>query len=128
MFSAYKAIATLAFLIMLGGLLLRYRNPRRHAQLMCTAMALDLLIVLFLEFQRDAIATAVSFRLGWPQMTHIIASSVAAALYLPVTILGYRRLKGTASPAACKAHLVVGVLTLTARVIGFGFMWTIHSS
>ena len=128
MFSAYKAIAATAFLIMLSGLLLRHRNPRRHAQLMGLAMGLDLLVVLLLEIQRDAIATAVSMTLGAPQMIHIAASSLATALYLPVALLGYRRLKGHAGPTACRAHLLLGVFAFSARGIGFCFMWTVHSA
>ena len=98
MISLYKILATVTFLLMVTGFLMRHGNPKRHAALMGSAILGDYAIVLILEVQRQAVATAVSGALGWPQLTHIGFSTLAALLYLPVGIIGIRKLVGKAGP------------------------------
>jgi len=123
----YPSLATLAYALLLVGFALRFRGSLRHAWLMGAGMALDLTLVLTLEFTRNAIGTALGGTLSVPQMTHILASTLAVLIYIPVFALGFLRLR-EATPANVNLrtwHRRLGTAALGLRTVGFAFMFSI---
>ncbi len=120
----YMVVATLNFILLLFGYSFRHKNRKIHAASMTTAMLSDLCLVLVLEFQRDAIATAVSFDLSFLNQAHILSSTLATLLYFPVLFLGILLLRSRASVAQRKAHRRLGTLALCLRAIGFILMFS----
>jgi hypothetical protein len=120
----YMCVATFSYFTMVTGLVLR-NNKKVHYKLMATAITLDLLLVLVLEVQRHAIHTALSFTLSPLQQAHIGASSVATALYLPVVILGLRRLWGLSSEKLKTWHMKLGITAFIFRSLGFLLMFSL---
>lgn len=118
-------VATFAYLLMVNGLVHR-KNKKLHVKLMNSAIGLDLALVLLLELSRNAVDTALSFSLSPLQQAHIVASSLATALYIPILILGWLRytekLKGSASRSW---HLRLGVVAFIFRSLGFLFMFSL---
>ena len=120
----YKLLATVAFLLIVAGWTQR-RDRRRHVPLVAAGIALDLALVLILEFGRDVIGMAVGQPWNWMQWTHIGSSVLAVLLYLPVIGLGLSILSGAAGPAVWTAHRRLATSALALRTAGFAFMWTI---
>ena len=121
----YMMIATVAYLSLLTGLLLRSRR-KPHACLMITGIVLDVLLVLVLELQRDAIATAVGFTLSPLQQMHILTSSIALLLYFPVLFLGVKRLRGNfRGPKSRVWHIRLGLSAFVFRSLGFILMFSL---
>ena len=116
--------ASLAFLLLLWGAWLR-KQRLPHIILMNLGIALDTLLVLKLQINRDAVQTAMEFSLGpWEQL-HIGASTVALVLYLPVLLLGWQRHLGYARGAGSRRwHIRLGVSALLFRTIGFFMMFS----
>ena len=120
----YMLAASLAYFMMIGGLLVRkWSDKTLHARLMTTAILLDISIVLILELQRSAIDTAVSLNLSPLQMAHIGTSSIATLLYFPVLILGLLlwRKKST-TPKMRTWHLRLAIPAFVFRTLGFILM------
>lgn len=127
----YMLAATFSYICMLLGIIYR-RNRNVHVSLMNTAILLDLIVVLVLEFQRDAIDTALSMSLSPLQQLHIGFSSLATVFYIPTLIFGYRRLlKKEESKALTqkirKLHLRSGIIAFVFRTIGFILMFSLIS-
>lgn len=121
----YMTLAALAYSFFLWGLGLR-RNRRVHAALMNAGMGLDLALVLVLEFQRDAIATALGFSLTLPQQAHIACSSFAVLFYFPTLITGWKRLRRpTARPELRTWHLRFAFTAFALRTLGFLLMFSL---
>jgi hypothetical protein len=122
----YPAIATLAFALLLVGFTQRKSAPRLHAGLMTTSMAVDLALLLVIEFSKSAIGTVLAGTLTLPQQIHVAASSLAVVLYVPVFILGATRLfrPSAANLAARTWHRRLGYAALAARAVGFAFMFS----
>jgi hypothetical protein len=123
----YPSLATAAFALLLTGFAFRKRGSLRHAWLMGAGMALDLALVLTLEFTRNAIATALGGKLTGPQLTHILASTLAVLLYFPVFALGFKRLHApsSANEVLRTWHMRLGFMALSLRAVGFAFMFSI---
>jgi hypothetical protein len=82
-------------------------------------------IVLTLEYQRQAIDTALAFSMSPLQQAHIAASSVATALYIPVLWLGWHLLKGTPTAARRRWHRRLAIPAFIFRTIGFILMFAL---
>jgi len=120
----YMGLATLAFSFLCIGLISR-RHRAQHVIFMNLAIALDLAIVLALEIQRNAVATAISFTLSPLQQAHIGTSSVATALYIPVLILGWMRYRGSTGAGLRTWHLRLGLVAFVFRALGFISMFAL---
>ncbi len=122
--SPHMMAATLAYACFLTGLRNR-KNPSVHGKWMASGVAIDVAIVLVLELGRDAVATALAFKLGPLQQIHIAASSVALVLYLPLVVLGLRRLRGKGTPMSGEWHRRLGYAAFAFRTVGFLFMFSL---
>ena len=92
---------------------------------MITAILIDFSLVLVLEFTRGATQTALSLSLTPLQQVHIISSSIATLLYLPILILGWKRWNGSSTFLQDQWHLKLGLLAFIFRTIGFILMFTL---
>ncbi len=123
LFTPYMGIATVSYGMLLTGAFLARRNPKLHGSLMVTGASIDLTLVLFLEFSRDAIAEAVSLQMTLPQQLHIAFSTLAVLLYFPMAWLGWRAYQGSSSTRL--AHRRLGYVTLAFRTLGFLLMFSL---
>jgi len=121
--SLYMKIATLAYLCLVAGVVLR-KKRRLHVPLMLTGMSSDVGVVLALELNRGALDTALSFALPILQQAHIGASLIAVLLYLPVIVLGGMRLRGRGGAAHRLWHIRLGLTAFGFRSIGFVLMFS----
>lgn len=122
--TAYMGVATFAYLLMVLGLVWRRRARETHRRLMFVAMGVDLALVLVLEVLRNATATAFGFKLGPWQMAHVISSTCAVALYLPLIFVGMKLWeKETAERRSL--HRRLGYLTFFFRSVGFVLMFSL---
>jgi len=120
----YMGLATLSYGFMNIGLM-NLRNRDIHVRYMNSAIALDLALVLVLEFQRDAIQTALSFSLSPLQQAHIAMSAVATTLYIPILILGWRLYLGKLNSAGRSWHRRLGIMGYVFRSLGFLLMFSL---
>jgi hypothetical protein len=118
-------IATVNYFLILNGFLIRKTNRRLHVLLMTLGVFFDLVLVLTLEFQRDAIATALSFKLTPLNQAHIFCSSIATALYIPMVITGLMIIK---KEKYRLSHRRIGYLVLLFRSLGFLLMFSMIKS
>lgn len=118
----YKALASLAFLLLVAALL-THRKRKLHVPLAISGMTLDLALVLILEFSRGVIVMTMEKDWSWAQWTHIGSSTLAVLMYFPVMWYGIQILKGGGGAKARSAHKHSAHLAFTLRTIGFGFMW-----
>lgn len=119
--TVYMTIAAFNYLIILAGFLLRKVNRRIHVTLLSLGILFDLSLVLLLELQRDAIATAVSLKLSPLNQAHIYFSSLATLLYIPMVITGIMILK----KERCRIwHRRLGYGTIFFRTLGFLLMFS----
>jgi len=120
----YMGLATLAFAFLCIGLINR-RHRAQHVIFMNLGIALDLSIVLALEIQRNAVATAMSFTLSPLQQAHIGTSLLATLLYVPVLILGWKRYRGSSRAGLRVWHLRLGLAAFVFRALGFISMFAL---
>lgn len=116
-------IATVAWICLIGGYLNR-RDARRHVPLVLAAIVLDLGLVLYLQITRSAVQTAVEFSLTLPQKIHIISSSLAVALYIPMVLLGLKLFRNRSHDKTRTIHKRLAVAILLFRTLGFIFMFS----
>lgn len=91
--SFYMTLATMAFCFLIIGLIVRSKK-QMHVLFMGLGIALDFGVVLTLEFSRSAINTVFTETMTVFQYGHVVFSTLAVLLYIPVGILGYRRFRG----------------------------------
>ena len=120
----YMGIATFAYCLMCIGVLYRKYTPL-HWKFMTSAMTIDLTLVLTLEISRNAIKTALAFKLTPFQQIHIIMSLCAVILYFPILYLGFKGLKKELSEKSRKKHITLGVTAFIFRSLGFIFMFSL---
>ena len=116
-------IASAAWLALVLGLVWR-KNRRAHVPLMLAGIIADVSLVLYLQFAREAVQTALEFKLSFLEQSHIVVSTLALVLYLPVTVLGFRLLLGEFSIAARLWHLRLAISAFVLRTLGFIFMFS----
>lgn len=121
----YMVIATVSYGLLVMGYSYRKIDSKTHGILMGSGVIGDLGLVLILEFQRHAINTAMSFELNPLQQTHVICSSVAAALYLPLMALGLLMFKRPELRSKLsKSHGKMGQVAFFFRTLGFLLMFS----
>jgi hypothetical protein len=123
----YMWIATVAWLCLISGYLARKKRSL-HVTLMRTGIFLDIGLVLFLQFTRGAIQTALSFELALLKQLHIAASTIALLLYFPILYLGFQLLKGRGTAETRALHIKVGTTALFFRTLGFLLMFSMWKS
>ena len=118
-------LASFNYFLLLVGFFLRKSNRRAHAGVMTTAIVSDVGLVLYLQFQRNAVATALAFKLSYANQAHIFFSTLAAVLYVPVLGLGYRLLTYREGAMKWRAtHIRLGIAALVFRSLGFLLMFS----
>jgi hypothetical protein len=78
--------------------------------------------VLFLQIHKNAVGTVVNETLSGVQTGHVLSSTCALLLYLPVYLLGRRLANGPASPGLRSRHLAIGLTAFGLRAAGFVLM------
>ena len=92
---------------------------------MNAAIALDLAIVLTLQFQRQAVQTAVKMELGPFQQLHILVSLIATLLYFPQLFFGWMLFQGRLQTLFYKTlHRRLGYTIFTFRTMGLILMFS----
>ena len=117
----YMILATLSYFVMLAGVSVRKISPKVHTGCMAIAMLGDLGLALVLEIERGATETALSFTLGPLQQLHILHSTIAMLLYVPIAWLGFRNLKSGTSNLW---HKRLGLAAVYFRTGGFLLMFS----
>ena len=118
------AVATVGWLLLVAGWTQR-RDRTRHLALVLPGMAVDLGLVLYLEFSRSVIERTMSQSYGPLETIHIASSAAAVALYLPTIALGAMLVARRGGPAVRAWHRRCAVPALVLRTVGFGFMWAV---
>lgn len=116
-------IATIAWLLLAFGYFKRH-DRKVHVPCMIGGIGLDLSLVVYLQFTRDAIQKALDFSMSYLQQIHIAASLMATLLYLPVLYLGFLLVTNRASSSTRFHHIRMATAALIARTIGFLFMFS----
>lgn len=94
--SLFSHIASIIiFLIILYGITKRF-DKHTHRKIMLSAFGLDVLLLLYIEFGREAVKQAMEFPSGWLGI-HIIFSSLTVVMYILVIYFGNRLFKGDES-------------------------------
>lgn len=121
----YMGIATGSYVLMVGGLF--YKTDReRHSRFMLTAISLDLLLVVILQIQRQAIQTMLAFSLTGLQQAHVAVSFAATVLYIPVLYLGIRLWKHPELAVKLrKLHVYIAITAFLLRTSGFLLMFSL---
>lgn len=121
----FMVLASIAWFLLLGGLFNR-KNRVMHSRLMTAGIALDLSLVLILQYQRQAIQTALEFSLGILQQLHIGASLTATLLYIPTLILGWGLYRNRAKWIGLRDwHLRLAISAFGFRTVGFVLMFSL---
>ena len=121
----YTALATVGFVLLLAGWAQR-RRRERHVPLVVAGIAVDLALVLILEFSRDVIGLTLSETWTPVELAHIGFSILATVLYLPTIVLGVLLLRGR--EGVRKAHAAIATAALGCRAIGFVCMWFVEAT
>jgi hypothetical protein len=122
--SPYMGLASLAYFLMVGGMGMRKRDRWLHRRLMYSAMGIDLSLVLFLEWQRNAMETVAALSLTPLQFGHVLSSTSALLLYLPLILLG-KKLWEQERSSLRKWHRGVGIAGFFLRSLGFLLMFSL---
>ncbi len=120
-------LASVAWILLAIGYC-RRRNKAQHVPLMLTGITLDITLVLYLQFTREAIQTALSFSLTPWQQIHIGFSTAALLLYFPILYLGFRLQGGNCDVSLRQLHIRLGTLALILRTLGLIFMFSMWTS
>lgn len=122
-FNRYIAIATLAYSLLVVGLIYR-KNREFHVRMMSSGIGLDISLVLFLEVTRNAIKTATGFSLGPFQYVHIVSSTLAVLFYMPIIFSGVKMYRGQYAPWRRGTHIRIGIVAFVFRTVGFLTMFS----
>jgi len=93
--SGLKWLSIGVYLILVIGYINR-RNRRVHIPLMLTAFVVDMAMLLYIEFTRDAIQAAQD-RMSTLMFIHVLLSVATLVLYVGQIITGIKKLKGKPS-------------------------------
>ncbi|MCO6432500.1 MAG: hypothetical protein J5J00_16725 [Deltaproteobacteria bacterium] len=117
--------ASAMWVLLAGGYFARH-NRRIHVPLVLTAICGDIALVGYLSVTRDAVQTAMQFKLEALQQVHIAASTVALILYFPAAFLGCSLFRGNEKVRTL--HKQIASAALILRTIGFIFMFSMWKS
>lgn len=105
------------------------KKTRWHVALMLSAIAIDIGLVLTLAIRRGAVGTALEFKLGTLPQLHILFSTLAILLYLPVAWIGWTLFKSRVSaPSRKRLHMRFGWAAFVLRSLGFLLMFSLLKS
>lgn len=122
--TGFMIASSLSYIALVTGFIFK-KNPKIHVPLMNFGILSDLSVVLILQYQRQAVQTAVSFSLNPLQQLHILVSLIAVILYIPLLILGWKRfLNKQYSSTFKKFHINLGPWALLFRSLGFALMFS----
>lgn len=116
-------IASFAWVCLVLGYSRRH-DLKQHIPLVAAGIILDILLVLYLQFTRSAIQTALGFSLGPLQQIHIGFSTIALLLYFPTMYLGYKLKTDLGNGELRGTHKKVAISSLIFRTLGFLFMFS----
>jgi len=120
----YMVLAMFAYTLLVVGLI-RRKKRKQHVLLMLWGMGIDIVLVLVLEFQRDAIGLALGAKsYTIYQYAHIIASVLAVIFYVPTMVYGFKRLKGRRDNTTLVWHIRMGLTAFTFRTLGLVLMFS----
>lgn len=122
--NVHDVVASAGWLLLVVGWT-QHRDRRRHLALVLPGMALDLGLVLYLEFTRSVIEKTMTTRYDALETIHIATSAAAVALYVPTIVLGVRLMAGNTSAGVRLWHRRSAVAALALRTVGFAFMWAV---
>jgi hypothetical protein len=121
----YMAIATASYLLLVRGFFASRGDRRTHGMFMAAGVLTDLVLVLTLEAQRHAIDTAVSLSLNAWQQAHVVCSTMATVLYVPLLITGVMMFRNPNLRARFgRFHAPVGTAAFVFRTLGFFLMFS----
>lgn len=120
----YMALATFSYCLMVAGVACRRGARHAHRAFMLSAVVIDLALVLALEWQRGATATAFAFTLSPWQTAHVAASTMAVILYVPLLWAGLR-LWRMEHPSRRRLHRNLGITAFLLRTLGFLLMFSL---
>ena len=118
----YMGLATFSYFLMVAGIVCRRGSRHAHRAFMLSAVTIDLSLVLALEWQRGATATAAAFTLSPWQTAHVAASTLAVILYVPLLWAGFR-LWQAEGPSLRRRHRILGITAFVLRTLGFLLMF-----
>ena len=122
--NALNAISTIVVLIIIAGLWKR-KDRALHYKLMVLAFIIDMGMVVYIEFMRGAVETAVSS--PPPLMLfHIFVSVMSIVFYLVQFYLGWRLFKGKVT--STKTHMYCGILFCVFRLSNYVTSFMVGSS
>ncbi len=121
--TANMYMATAAWLFLFAGLCYR-RHREVHVPLMLTAIFMDTALVLWLQWQRQAIQTAFAFTLSPLQQAHVGVSTLALCFYAPVVWLGCRLYKQPGDSELRMRHRRLAIAAFCLRTAGFVLMFS----
>jgi uncharacterized protein (TIGR03382 family) len=121
------ALATLAFLLLVAGWTQRRRRAR-HVPLVLSAIALDLLLVIWLEVSRGVVERTMHDHFPVLRWAHIGSSTLAVVAYFPTLWLGFRMLRTPDDAALRRRHAAVATTALVLRAVGFVCMWGVEAT
>jgi len=108
--TALKILSILVCIALVIGYANR-RRPRLHVPIMLSAFLVDMAMVVYIELDRGAMATARA-KMGPLMVVHIALSCVVILLYLGQIATGVRNLKGTRS----RWHRHAGLWLILTRI------------
>ena len=122
----YDAVATIGWLLLVLGWWFR-RDRARHLTFVIPGMAVDLALVLWLEFTRSVIERTVDTQHHYSllERIHIGTSTAAVVLYIPTIWLGILLIRRRGGPAVRAWPQRCAIPALVLRTIGFAFMWAV---
>lgn len=91
---------------------------------MLIGIGTDIGMVLYLQVTRGAVQKAAEFSLGFFAQCHILASTVALILYVPVLFLGFKLIRGGFSVRTKQVHVALATCALICRTMGFLLMFS----
>jgi hypothetical protein len=115
-------IATVAYTFLIAGILLR-KERRWHGRFMGIAVAMDLSLVLYLEYKRAAVEKVANLSITKLQAFHVGFSTGATLLYLPLVILGLLAISHKLGIKGKIWHKRMGIVAFCLRTLGFIFMF-----
>lgn len=118
-----KGFATLAYTLLVLGVIQR-KSRRLHVALMASGIALDTALVLTLQIQRSVIQEAATETFNLLQAGHILASTLAFALYFPVVFLGVNQFLGRGGARGRAWHIRLAITAFCFRSAGFLLMFS----
>ncbi len=114
-------IASLAWILISFGVVYRKNKPK-HLVFVLSGIFLDIALVLYLEFTKNAIEKAAEFNLPILQQTHVILSTIAFLLYFPLLYVGTSLAWGRKDLR--NLHINLALTTYFFRTLGLMFMFS----